>query len=81
LSKRYPLKRYKIIKLLKKEGFKIDRTSGDRVQFVHYNYKGKKRLVTIPNQDEFSIKGEILPSIIRQMGLTIREFYKKIETL
>jgi len=81
LGRRYPVKRRIIIKLLRKEGFELDRTSADHNQYEHPNYQGKKRLVTVPHEDEFSIKGEILPSIIRQMGLSKKEFYRKIKAL
>lgn len=81
LAKYHPVKRRKIIKLLTKEGFCLDRSSGDHDQYIHICYKGKKRLVTIPYEDEFSIKGDILPSIINQMGLTKSQFYKMIDKL
>lgn len=69
MGRSYPVKRKKIIKLLVKEEFTLDRTSGDHNQYEHPRYKGKKRLVTVPKEDEFSITGTILPSIISQMGL------------
>jgi predicted RNA binding protein YcfA (HicA-like mRNA interferase family) len=82
LSRYYPIKRRKLEKLLKKEGFEIDRISGDHAQYKHTNYQDKKRLVTVPlKEDEFSPRGRILKSIIRQMGLKKKEFYKKIESL
>jgi len=82
LSRYYPIKRRILEKLLKKEGFELDRISGDHAQYVHTNYRGKKRLVTIPlTEDEFSPQGEILKSIVRQMGLKKKEFYRKIERL
>jgi len=81
LNRKYLIKRRTIIKLLDKEGFILDRTSVSHSQYTHPNYRCKKCLVTVPHEDEFSIKGEILPSIIRQMGLSPSEFYRKIVQL
>jgi len=55
----------KLIKLLKKNGFKIDRITGSH--FIFYNSNNKKRIV-VPFHNKDLPKGT-LNSIIKQSGI------------
>jgi predicted RNA binding protein YcfA (HicA-like mRNA interferase family) len=49
---------------------------GDHAQYEHENFRGKRRLVTVPFYEEFSPQGAPLKGIFQQSGLSKKEFYK-----
>ena len=62
------MKRYKVrqvIALLRKRGWRLDRTKGDHRQFVNDNVPGT---VTVIGKDSETMTQEILNSIWKQAG-------------
>ncbi len=72
----HPLKRRTVVKVLESYGFNLDRVKGDHGQYEHENFRGKRRLVTVTFDDEFSPQGVVLKSIFKQSGIRKKEFYK-----
>lgn len=64
----------KIIKILKKKGFVLDRVKGSH--HIYYHSKDKKRVV-VPMHKKDLPKGTLL-EILRQAGLTKEEIKKSI---
>ena len=63
------MKRYKVrqvLRLLKKDGWVIDRTKGDHRQFK--NIKGKTGTVTVNGKNSDNLSQELLNSIWKQAG-------------
>jgi len=75
LPRYHPLKRRVVVEVLESYGFKSDRVKGDHAQYEHVNFRGKRRLVTVPFYDEFSPKDDVLKGIFRQAGIGKKEFY------
>ena len=72
----HPLKRKAVIKVLESYGFKFDRMKGGHAQYEHVNFRGKRRLATVPFYEEFSPTGEVLKGIFKQAGISKKEFYR-----
>lgn len=60
-----PLKVKKVIEMLKKDGWYLDRTKGDHRQFKHLTKKGK---VTVSGHLSDTLDQELLNSIWKQAG-------------
>ena len=60
-----PLKVKKVIEMLKKDGWYLDRTKGDHRQFKHLTKKGK---VTVNGHLSDTLDQELLNSIWKQAG-------------
>jgi predicted RNA binding protein YcfA (HicA-like mRNA interferase family) len=58
-----------VIEVLESHGFKFDRMKGGHAQYEHADFRGKRRLVTVPFYDEFSPQGEVPKGIFRQSGI------------
>jgi predicted RNA binding protein YcfA (HicA-like mRNA interferase family) len=76
LPRYHPLKRKVVIKILENYGFEFDRMKGDHAQYEHVNFRGKRRLVTVPFYEEFSPKDDVFKGIMKQSGIGKKEFYK-----
>jgi predicted RNA binding protein YcfA (HicA-like mRNA interferase family) len=76
LPRYHPLKRRAVVKVLEIYGFEFDRMKGDHAQYEHENFRGKRRLVTVPFYEELSPQGAALKGIFQQSGLSKKEFYK-----
>jgi predicted RNA binding protein YcfA (HicA-like mRNA interferase family) len=76
LPRYHPLKRREVIEVLESYGFKFDRMKGDHAQYEHADFRGKRRLVTVPLYEEFSPKYDVLKGIFKQSGIGKKEFYK-----
>lgn len=72
----HPLKRRVVTKVLESYGFEFDRMKGDHAQYEHANFRGKRRLVTVPFYEEFSPKDAVFKGIFKQSGIGKKEFYK-----
>ena len=72
----HPLKRRVVIKVLESHGFKFDRMKGGHAQYEHADFRGKRRLVTVPFYDEFSPVGDVLKGIFQQSAISKKDFYK-----
>jgi predicted RNA binding protein YcfA (HicA-like mRNA interferase family) len=70
------LKPEEVIRALKKGGFYIHETSGSHVQMKHAVKAGR---VTIPYHKRFDLPKHIVKSIVRQAGLTNKEFFALLE--
>ena len=60
-----PLKVKKVIEMLKKDGWYLDRTKGDHRHFKHLTKKGK---VTVSGHLSDTLDQELLNSIWKQAG-------------
>jgi len=60
-----PLKVKKVIEMLKKDGWYLERTRGDHRQFKHPTKKGK---VTVSGHLSETLDQELLNSIFKQAG-------------
>jgi len=49
---------------------------GGHAQYEHADFRGKRRLVTVPFYEEFSPKDDVLKGIFKQAGIGKKEFYK-----
>lgn len=76
MPRHHPLKRRVVVDVLEGFGFKLDRVKGDHAQYEHANFRGKRRLVTVPFYDEFSPVGDVLKGIFHQSAISKKEFYK-----
>jgi len=65
----------KLLKILEKSGFQLDRTTGSH--FIFYNKADKKR-VTVPFHRKELPKGTIM-SILREMGISKKELLKLLK--
>ncbi|MDX6384061.1 MAG: hypothetical protein QOK48_1634 [Blastocatellia bacterium] len=70
------LKPEQVIRALKKGGFYIHESSGSHVQMKHPIRPGR---VTIPYHQRFDLPKHIVKSIVRQAGLTNKEFFGLLE--
>jgi predicted RNA binding protein YcfA (HicA-like mRNA interferase family) len=59
-----------------KAGFFIHETSGSHVHLKHPDKPGR---VTVPYHERFDLPKHIVKSILRQAGLTNREFFRLLE--
>jgi len=66
------LKPREIIRVLEKAGYYIHETGGSHVQLKHPSRPGR---VTVPYHERFELPKHIVKSIIRQAGLTNKEFF------
>ncbi len=64
------------IRALMKAGFYIHQTSASHVQLKHPTKPGK---VTVPYHTRFDLPKPIIKSIIRQAGLSNKEFFDLLE--
>ena len=62
-----------VIRILKSNGFELDRTRGSHRQFEGI-IGGKRRLVTVSDKDNQDVKPGTLMSIRRQSGLPRKAF-------
>lgn len=62
-----------VVRALQKAGFYIHETSGPHVQLKHPSKPGR---VTVPWHERFDLPPHIVKSILRQAGLTNREFFE-----
>ncbi|HXY25082.1 MAG TPA: type II toxin-antitoxin system HicA family toxin [Candidatus Acidoferrum sp.] len=75
MSPRVPiLKPREVLRALQKAGFVIHHHSGSHAQLKHPD-KPQLR-VTVPRHDRFDLPMPLLRSIIRQAGMTVKEFLK-----
>ena len=65
----------KLLKILKKRGFQLDRTTGSH--FIFYNKIDKKR-ITIPFHRKELPKGTIM-SILKETGITKEELLRLLK--
>ena len=65
-----------VVRALKKGGFYIHETSGSHIQMKHASKPGR---VTIPYHKRFDLPKHIVKSVIRQAGLTNKEFFDLLE--
>jgi len=49
---------------------------GGHAQYEHADFRGKRRLVTVPFYDEFSPVGDVLKGIFQQSAISKKDFYK-----
>ena len=70
------LKVPQIIRALQKAGFFIHETSGAHVQLKHLNKPGR---ITIPAHKNFDLPKHIVKSIVRQAGMTNKEFFELLD--
>ncbi len=70
------LKPKEVIRALEKAGFYIHETTGSHVQLKHPQKPGR---ITVPCHERFDLPKHIIKSIIRQAGLTNREFFDLLE--
>lgn len=70
------LKPREILRVLQKAGFCIHETTGSHVQLKHPDKPGR---VTVPHHARFDLPAPIVKSIIRQAGLSNREFFRLME--
>lgn len=74
-NKKYrPLKPRQVRDTLKRNGFVEKTTKGSHAQWEGYIGE-KRRIVTVPDYDEYKDKS-LIKSIIQQSGLDHDEFYK-----
>jgi len=66
------LKPREIIRALEKAGYYIHETGGSHVQLKHSSRPGR---ITVPYHERFDLPKHIVKSIIRQAGLTNKEFF------
>jgi predicted RNA binding protein YcfA (HicA-like mRNA interferase family) len=66
------LKPKEVIRALQRAGFYIHEVTGSHVQLKHPVKPGR---VTVPSHDRFDLPKHIVKSIIRQAGLTNKEFF------
>ena len=66
-----------VIRALKRGGFYIHQTVGSHVQMKHPTKPGR---VTIPYHKRFDMPKHIVKSIVRQAGLTNKEFFDLLES-
>ena len=67
------LKPRELVRALEKAGFFIHETSGSHVHLKHPSKPGR---VTIPYHERFDLPKHIVKSIIRQAGLSNKEFFE-----
>jgi predicted RNA binding protein YcfA (HicA-like mRNA interferase family) len=67
------LKPKEVVRALEKAGFFIHETSGSHVHLKHPQKPGR---VTVPYHERFDLPTHIVKSILRQAGLTNREFFR-----
>ena len=66
------LKPREIIRALEKAGYCIHETGGSHVQLKHPSRPGR---IKVPYHERFDLPKHIVKSIIRQAGLTNKEFF------
>jgi len=66
------LKPREIIRVLEKAGYYIHETGGSHVQLKHPSRPGR---ITVAYHERFELPKHIVKSIIRQAGLTNKEFF------
>ena len=66
------LKPREIIRALEKAGYYVHESSGSHVQLKHPSRPGR---VTVPYHERFELPKHIVKSVIRQAGLTNKEFF------
>ena len=69
------LKARDVIHALEKGGFYIHETSGSHLQLKHPSKPGR---ITVPCHGRFDLPKHIVKSIIRQAGLSNKEFFDLI---
>ncbi len=62
-----------VIRALEKGGFYIHETSGSHIQLKHPTKPGR---ITVPYHTRFDLPKHIVKSIIRQAGLSNKEFFE-----
>ncbi len=60
-----------VVRALQRAGYYIHETSGSHVQLKHPSKPGR---VTVPCHARFDLPAHIVKSVLRQAGLTNREF-------
>ena len=66
------LKPREVIRALEKAGYYVHESSGSHVQLKHPSRPGR---VTVPYHERFELPKHIVKSIIRQAGLSNKEFF------
>ena len=66
------LKPKEVIRALERAGFYVHQVTGSHVQMKHAEKPGR---VTVPSHERFELPKHIVKSIIRQAGLTNKEFF------
>ena len=70
------LKPREVIRALQKGGFYIHEQSGSHVNLKHPSRPGR---VTVPYHERFDLPKHIIKSIVRQAGLTNKEFFELLD--
>jgi predicted RNA binding protein YcfA (HicA-like mRNA interferase family) len=70
------LKAREVVRALQKGGFFVHEQTGSHVQLKHPNRPGR---VTIPFHERHDVPKHIVKSIIRQAGLTNRQFFELLK--
>ena len=69
-----PVKVEKLIKFLEREGFVLARQKGS-----HAVFKKGSKLIVIPIHRGKAIKKSLLRLIISQLGMSVEEFFRKLQ--
>ena len=70
------IKPKEVIRALEKAGFSVHEVSGSHVQLKHAQRPGR---ITVPYHERFDLPKHIIKSIIRQAGLSNKEFFDLLE--
>ncbi len=65
-----------VVRALQKAGFYVHESSGAHIQLKH---PGKPGRITVPYHERFDLPKHIVKSIVRQAGLTNKEFFDLLE--
>ena len=65
-----------VIRALQKGGFFIHETTGSHVHLKHPSRPGR---ITVPYHERFDLPKHIVKSILRQAGLSNREFFDLLQ--
>ena len=70
------LKPREMIRALRKGGFYIHETTGSHVHLKHASKRGR---ITVPYHERFDLPKHIVKSILRQAGLSNKEFFDLLQ--
>lgn len=73
-----PVTEKEFVSVLKELGFKIKRTASSHDQWEHILFNHQRRMVTVDGHHEPFTK-DLLMSMIKQAGLSKKEFFKCLE--
>jgi predicted RNA binding protein YcfA (HicA-like mRNA interferase family) len=64
-----------VVRALQRAGYYVHETTGSHVQLKHPSKPGR---VTVPWHERFDLPAHIVKSILRQAGLSNREFFEML---